>query len=322
MYDSLLSIVCPIYNCSRFIDELIESLLLGANSAEIEFIFVDDRSTDGSYERCRNMLAFYSERVRFKWRLLQHTENRGVAAARNTGINEAKGAYIGFLDADDVLLQNYGAFVLSALRYLEPEILEFNYLELVDADDVCEPEQGGSDRGFSHAFGWRKFMLLFSHGFFCWNKIGKAELIKSCLFDDDRRAYEDVGFCLRLYVKAVRVMRWHEPLLGYRQRAGSTTSVRDKRFTDQFTQLNEGMDLIRCSGQGALIVELRYLLKTILILLKGIKIRPLEDRADFFQTVRNEVSFGSYFGPLMARVSKGLAYVIATVSRRYGVSGY
>jgi len=86
------SIIIPTYNRLPMLREAIHSVLK-QDFEDFELIVVDDGSTDGTIEEIRR----FGGRVR----LLQHSENRGVSAARNKGILHAKGKYVAFLDSDD-----------------------------------------------------------------------------------------------------------------------------------------------------------------------------------------------------------------------------
>jgi len=87
------SVVVPTYNRLPMLKEAVDSVL-AQNFEDFELIVVDDGSTDGT----ANEIVKYGGRVK----LLQHKENRGVSASRNTGITHAKGKYIAFLDSDDL----------------------------------------------------------------------------------------------------------------------------------------------------------------------------------------------------------------------------
>ena len=89
------SVVIPCYNGEHFIGNAIESIL-NQSFQEFQAIVVDDGSTDDSKKIVQKFLPDP------KIELVQHTENRGIAAARNTGIRGTKAPYIAFLDQDDL----------------------------------------------------------------------------------------------------------------------------------------------------------------------------------------------------------------------------
>lgn len=92
----MISLIVPVYNGERFLRACADSVL-NQSMREIEVIFVDDGSTDGS----REILKEYAQKdVRVR---VIAQENRGVSAARNRGIEEAKGEYLWFFDCDDVM---------------------------------------------------------------------------------------------------------------------------------------------------------------------------------------------------------------------------
>jgi glycosyltransferase involved in cell wall biosynthesis len=87
------SVIIPAYNRLPMLKEAVDSVL-AQDFEDFELIVVDDGSTDGTADEMKR----YGGRVR----LLRHPENRGVSAARNRGILNAKGKYIAFLDSDDL----------------------------------------------------------------------------------------------------------------------------------------------------------------------------------------------------------------------------
>lgn len=95
----MVSIITPLYKVEDFIVRCATSLF-GQTYADIEYIFVDDCSPDCSVERLQEVLQHYPQR-RAQVKIIRHTRNRGVAAARNTGLEAATGDYIYYVDADD-----------------------------------------------------------------------------------------------------------------------------------------------------------------------------------------------------------------------------
>lgn len=97
------SVIVPVYNCEMFLERAIESVINQNDFAENELILIDDGSTDGSSQICDKYACLHNNIK------VIHQENTGVSAARNNGINAAKGEWIFFLDSDDYLHED--AFV-------------------------------------------------------------------------------------------------------------------------------------------------------------------------------------------------------------------
>ena len=96
----MVSVIVPFFNAARFFWETVESVL-GQTYDDWELILIDDGSTDASTEMARDWAAT-NDRIFY----LEHPghENRGASMARNLGIQEARGEFIAFLDADDIWL--------------------------------------------------------------------------------------------------------------------------------------------------------------------------------------------------------------------------
>ncbi|MBS1650677.1 MAG: glycosyltransferase family 2 protein [Bacteroidetes bacterium] len=121
------SIIIPAFNASLYIKETINSILL-QKEIDFEIIIIDDGSTDKTKEIID---SFDDKRIFYFY---QH--NQGVSAARNEGLEKAKGEFIIFFDADDVMLEN---FLYSRVNYLKQhseldfisgELLKFNGKEI------------------------------------------------------------------------------------------------------------------------------------------------------------------------------------------------
>ena len=95
------SVVLPVYNVEPYIDRCIESLQ-AQTMDELEFIFVDDCSTDGSMEAIERW-ATTDDRVR----ILRNEQNLGSGPSRNRGIEAACGYYLSFVDPDDYVALDF-----------------------------------------------------------------------------------------------------------------------------------------------------------------------------------------------------------------------
>lgn len=107
------SVVVPFYKVEAFIGRCVQSLM-GQTLREVEFLFVDDASPDGSREIVSQMIGASGRDAR----ILVHEKNKGLPAARNTGIEAARGEFIYHCDSDD---------------YVEPTLLEELYRAAKDA---------------------------------------------------------------------------------------------------------------------------------------------------------------------------------------------
>lgn len=99
-----ISIIIPVYRVEDYISRCCRSLF-GMRLEDVEFLFVNDATPDGSMAVVESILNEYSHR-KAHVKLLAHTKNMGVACARNTGLKAATGEYIAFVDADDWIEEN------------------------------------------------------------------------------------------------------------------------------------------------------------------------------------------------------------------------
>lgn len=107
MTNKKISVIIPIYNCEKYIDRCIRSILRQSYPA-YEILLVNDGSTDASGELCDN-IALKENSVK-----VIHQTNRGVSSARNTGLEHATGDYISFIDADDEIPENSFFYLINA----------------------------------------------------------------------------------------------------------------------------------------------------------------------------------------------------------------
>ena len=107
--DALVSLIVPIYNAENFLRECVESIIK-QNYLNWELILINDGSTDASANICREFVV-KDKRIRYF-----EKKNGGVSSARNVGIQKALGKYITFIDADDVISEDYCKVLLDAMK--------------------------------------------------------------------------------------------------------------------------------------------------------------------------------------------------------------
>lgn len=104
----MISVIIPVYNGETFLEKSVRSVL-NQTERDIQLILVNDGSTDGSGALC-DQCAALDDRV-----TVIHQKNAGVSAARNAGLDAARGEYIGFVDADDYIAENTYEISLCAM---------------------------------------------------------------------------------------------------------------------------------------------------------------------------------------------------------------
>ncbi len=112
-----LSIIIPVYNVASVLPETLNSVLRQTYSA-FELILVDDGSSDGSGGIC-DAYAAKDTRIR-----VIHQDNSGVSVARNVGVSNAKGEYIGFVDSDDVIEPDMYEILLSLAKTYNAQVVQ------------------------------------------------------------------------------------------------------------------------------------------------------------------------------------------------------
>ncbi len=133
------SIVVPIYNAEKYLKECLDSIV-NQNLKDIEIILIDDGSTDGSAEICKDYLS--DNRVSYYYK-----ENAGAVMARRDGINFAKGEYIGFVDSDDWIESSMYEIMYGAAKKNNADITFCNCIQNADGHRFSpEIESGVYDR--------------------------------------------------------------------------------------------------------------------------------------------------------------------------------
>lgn len=202
-----ISVVIPFYKVAPFVERCTRSLL-EQTLQDVEFIFVDDASPDESRSIIEHVATEYTRDVR----ILTHTQNKGLPAARNTGLAEARGEFIYHCDSDD---------------YLEPTMLEemYNVASIEQADFVyCDfyLDFGSSRREMTNP-NYIDPEQLIKEGFLAglmkynvWNKLVKRSIYmeSGILFPAGHAMGEDMTMIL-LATHATRTAHLAKPLYHY-----------------------------------------------------------------------------------------------------------
>lgn len=151
-YDVTIGI--PVFEAEKYLSRSMESALAQSYSS-VEFLLVDDGSSDSSLSIIHDYQKNHPRGVDIH--IISHDHNMGVSAARNRIIEEALGAYLYFMDADDVIAEHTIALMMDNIRQYEAEII-FGSYEKISTDGVREVYQytklllSGEDELASYAY--------------------------------------------------------------------------------------------------------------------------------------------------------------------------
>lgn len=223
------SVIIPIYGVADYIGRCAESLMQQTMRDGVEFIFVNDATPDRSMEVLSEVVGKHPERAS-QVRVLTHSENRGLPAARNTGLAAAQGEYVFHCDSDD---------------YLEPDALETLYAAATEhgADLVwCDwwltydnSERHMTQPGYATSLEAVKAMLGGRMKYNVWNKLARRSLYteNSISFPEDHGMGEDMTMMM-LTACARKVA--HVPHACYHYRRGNeqafTSAMSDGKLAD------------------------------------------------------------------------------------------
>ena len=118
-----ISIVIPVYNVAPYIKDCLHSVMVQSWQDNLECILVDDCGTDNSMQLVEERLQTYKGKIDF--RIIRHQHNRGLSAARNTGIEAARGDYVFFLDSDDEITPDCSERLVKPLYEKDYDFVSF-----------------------------------------------------------------------------------------------------------------------------------------------------------------------------------------------------
>lgn len=243
----LVSIVVPVYNVEAYIKKCLDSIVQQTYE-NIEIIIVIDGSTDGSEKIVR---TYRDERI-----LIINQVNQGLGAARNTGINHAKGDWLLFVDSDDWLNRNTVEKLIDAASEDKSDIVIFNLCYIYENDEIRRRTPKIRERVcIDGEEALRRELIGTEYRFHAPNKFCKTNLYRTNnIAFPSNKMYEDIATTYKLLAKASRVTLLSEDLYFYLQkRTGSITySLASKRmFYDLFEAIDNVIDYVNALSCNA-----------------------------------------------------------------------
>lgn len=188
---AVLSIIIPVYNAVQYIEMCVESIFSGT-SRDLEVLLIDDGSTDASGLLCDQLAKKYSGIRVF------HTENRGIAEARNLGLQHAAGQYIGFVDADDTVAPNMFETMLRCMRE-DVQLVACRFLRCQETDERITDTSISAERVVDQT-GAMEQLMKGGYGTYVWNKLFRKEIL-----DANQIWFRAIAVLLRMYSLCVNI---------------------------------------------------------------------------------------------------------------------
>lgn len=241
----LVSIIVPVFNVINYLPACVESIL-SQTYGDFECILVDDGSTDGSGALC-DLLTETDDRIR-----VIHRENGGLSAARNTGLDVARGQYIAFIDSDDLVGAHYLEVLLSGIQSTGAQIAACRYRRFPDGQSygeerytyntvVWSQEEALSELSQPGAEHRAEYVSVM------WNKLYCRALFENLRFPEGK-LHEDEFLVHHLLLQTEKICCCDAELHFYRQRENSITgseNVMDLRHLQVLDAYMERCELLK-----------------------------------------------------------------------------
>lgn len=230
----LLSFIIPLYNCEEYISHCLDTIL-GSPIPEDEYevIIVNDESKDQGPEMVRSYAERYDKIHLF------HQKNDGPATARNIGLEHAKGDFIWFIDADDLIETNFIPTLLATIKeHPDVDLLAFAYVEQYPDREILHRRVESPKE-----FNGLEFLKI-NGGGYLWNHLYKRESIGTHRFVNGVRHIEDNCFNIQTVINFNKVMML--PDVGYYYNRKNIHSIsHDKRLRDRIKANEDSLIVYR-----------------------------------------------------------------------------
>ena len=242
----LLSFVVPCYNAEKYIQQCLDSIFscgLEVNSYEV--VCVDDGSTDGTGGILKDNCGLHGN-----MRVITHPMNKGWGGPRNTGIKEAAGLYVWFVDSDDMVRGNISSALKMAVEE-ELDVLCFNYDRVDGFGNQLSRQLVFQKIPSCDGYDFAKTAFnggLVSHLGYIWRFLYKTEHLRSHgLSFPENVCWEDTVFMPRSILDAERVSAIPDVLYAYRVNQQSVSGVFSRIYPAQLIY-----DFAFCAGKDLL----------------------------------------------------------------------
>lgn len=237
----LISVIVPVYNVEQYLKICLDSII-NQTYINLEIILVNDGSTDGSGDICEE---YKRNDGRIK---VIHKENGGLSSARNIGIRNATGNWIGFVDSDDYVEKDmYESLLLLAKKYKADLVLgQFRTFDSLDIEDYINTNSNiiFKEKELIETFILNPGKYRITNS--VWDRLYKKELVENIDFPEGK-LNEDIVYTIEVFYKCKKAVYVDHAYYNYRiNRAESimTKQYRPKNLYDLFALTEEASNFL------------------------------------------------------------------------------
>lgn len=250
-----ITVIIPIFGIEKFIARCARSLLK-QTLTDVEYLFINDCSTDHSIEILKDVILQYSgltDHIKF----INHENNKGLPAARNTGLTIAQGEFIFHCDGDDWVEENMLEELYNEAKIKDADIVWCDYYESYKEHEVYkkEPEGNCADEAVSN-------MLSRTMQYNVWNKLVRRSLYteNKIAFPEGRAMGEDLTM-IKLFAKASKICYLPKAYYHYvKWNTGAMTQVFNQKKLNELKENIEDLSyFLSTTRPGVFCNEMDYM---------------------------------------------------------------
>ena len=212
----LISVIVPIYNSEKFLKPCLDSVI-NQTYKNLDIILIDDGSTDDSGNICEEY-AKNDGRIR-----VFHKQNGGISVARNEGIQNARGAYITFVDSDDRIFPDMIDYLYRLIDQYQCKMSLCTHTVIWEDGKKSKCMGGNGEERCSSEKCLKRMLYHDVIDTSVWGKLYSVELMDNIVFPAGK-LFEDIGTVYKLFIKSQEIACGYQSKYEYRIRKHSITT--------------------------------------------------------------------------------------------------
>jgi len=220
----VITVIVPVYNVEAYLNNSIRSIL-HQSFRELELLLIDDGSTDASLSICQSYSA-RDERV-----FVYHQENKGVSAARNLGLEKARGEFVLFVDSDDYIHEQMLEQLYALVQASGADIAICTAKRTRSLQECVTAPLQGESREYTQVAALQNLLCPqeVDFGVGIWNKLFRRRCLSGLRFNEELSMNEDKEFVNKVFCGVDKVVYTSQCLYFYYLRNSSITNSSDAK---------------------------------------------------------------------------------------------